>query len=211
MTIAELLDSFSQQGQLAWAGFLRGEIGKRGGIVAGKAMIGELRPHRVASRETHGAINTVYRQKCQRICANEFSHAFEVVGGREQLVALGRVYTVIVRMSDRGRSDAEVDFSRACIAHHLHDLARRRAPHDRVVDENDPLAGDHGAVGGMLESDALVANGLRRLNERATDLVIANDAKLVGDLCLLGETDCSRHTRIGDRNNHVGLRRRFAS
>src|SRR5512132_2572201 len=99
-------------------------------------------------------------------------------------------------MSDRRGSDAEVNFSGACIAYHLHDLARRRTPHDRVIDKNDPLAGNHSAVGGMLEPDALVANGLRRLNKRATDVVIANDAELVGDFCLLGETDRSRHTRV---------------
>src|SRR5262245_1469081 len=174
-------------------------------------MIGELRPDRVASLEAHGAIDTVDRQECQGIRSNELSHALEVVGSREQFVAFGRVYSVVVGMSDRGRSDAEVNFSGACIAHHLHDLARRRAPHDRVVDKYDPLAGDHGAVGGMLEPDALVANGLRRLNKRATDVVIANDAELVGDFCLLGETDCSRHTRVGHGNNDVGLRGRFAS
>ena len=67
-----------------------------GRIVAGEAMVGELRPHRIAALIAHGAVDAVDREEGERIRADELAHAFEVVGGGEQLVALGRVDAVIV-------------------------------------------------------------------------------------------------------------------
>ena len=50
------------------------------------------------------------------------AHFLEIVGGREQLVPLGRIDAVIVGMGDRRARDAEMHLFRAGIAHHLDDL-----------------------------------------------------------------------------------------
>ena len=72
-------------------------------------------------------------------------------------------------------------FLRAGVAHHLHDLGRGGAAHDRIVDQHDALARDHRAVGRVLEAHAKLADLLGRLDEGAADIVIADDAELVGD------------------------------
>ena len=117
-------------------------------------MVGELRTRRVAAFLAHGAIDAVDRQEGERVGADELPHAFEIVRRGEELVLLRRVDAVIVGMGDRRRGDAEMHFAGAGIAHHLHDLHRGRAAHDRVVDQHDALAIDHGAIGAVLEAHA---------------------------------------------------------
>ena len=158
----------------------------------------------------HGAVDAVDREEGQGIRADELTHAFEVVGGGQQLILLGRVDAVIVRMGDRRRGDAEMHLAGAGVAHHLHDLHRRGAAHDGVVDQHDALAGDHGAVGAVLQPHAELADLLGRLDEGAPDIVVADDAELVGNARRLGVTDRCRHAGIRHRNDHVGRRRRFA-
>ena len=101
-------------------------------------------------------------------------------------------------------------FGRAGVAHHLHDLARGGAAHDGIVDQHDALARDHGAVGVVLEAHAKLADLLGRLDEGAADIVVADDADLVGDAGLLGIADRRRHAGIRHRDDHIGLRRRLA-
>src|SRR5262249_61306767 len=107
---------------------------------------------------------------------NELSHAFEVVGSREELVALGCIYPIIIRMSNRRRSDPEVHFFGAGIAHHVDNLTCRRATHDRVVHEDNMFAGDHSAIGGMIEAEDLVASCLGRLDSSTSIIVHATTA-----------------------------------
>ena len=177
-------------------------------------MIGELRTDRIAAFLAHRAVDALDRQEGQRIRADEFPHAFEVVRRGEQLVPFRRIDAVIIRMGDRRRGDAEMHFARAGIAHHLHDLHRSGAAHDRIVDQHDALAGDHGAIGAVLEANAELADVLGRLDEGAADIVIADDAKLVGNARLLGVSDRGRHAGIGDRHDDIGrggsLARQFA-
>src|SRR5512143_575507 len=111
------LDSFRQQRQLPWACFLRGEIGEGCWIVAGETVVGELRPRWITAFEAHSAIDAIDRQKRERIRADKFAYALEVVSGGEQFVALGGVDAIIVRVRDRWRSDAEVHFLGASVAH----------------------------------------------------------------------------------------------
>src|SRR5258708_39849733 len=81
-------------------------------------------------------------------------------------------------MDDRWRGEAEVHFTSAGIAHHAHDLLRGGAAHQRVVDQDDALAFDRGAVRRMLHAHAGFADRLRRLDEGAADIVVADDAEL---------------------------------
>ena len=64
------------------------------------------------------------------------------------------------------------------LAHHLDDLGRGRAAHDRIVDQDDPLALEVGAVGVVLEPHAEMADLVGRLDEGAADIMVADDAEL---------------------------------
>ena len=46
------------------------EVGQRGRIVAGEAVVGELRPHRVAPLVAHGAVDAVDREEGERVGAD---------------------------------------------------------------------------------------------------------------------------------------------
>jgi hypothetical protein len=46
-----------------------------------------------------------------------------------------------------GLAEAKVDFLRAGLARHLHDLARRRAAHDGIVDQQNDLVLELDAMG----------------------------------------------------------------
>ena len=82
---------------------------------------------------------------------------------------------------------------RTSVTHHLYDLGRGGAADDGVIDKDDTLAVHHRAVGAVLEADAELADLLGRLDEGAADIVIADDAELVGDAGLLRVADGGRH------------------
>src|SRR5207249_3480137 len=145
---------------------------ERGRIVAGEAVIGELRLRRVALLIAHGAVDALDRQKGERIRADEAAHPLEIVRRREKLVALRRVDAVIIRMGNRRRGDAEMHLLGPGLAHHLHDLHRRGPAHYGVVDENDALAADHRTIGAVLEANTELADLLARLDEGAPDVMV---------------------------------------
>ena len=128
----------------------------------------------------------------------------------EQLRLLRRVDAVEAGVHGRRAGDAHVHLGRAGLAHHLHDLQRGRAAHDRIVDEHDALAGEHVAVGVVLEAHAHVADRVGRLDEGAADIVVADDAEIEGQAGRLGEADRRRRAGIGHRHDEVGRRRRLA-
>ena len=98
----------------------------------------------------------------------------------------------------------------AGFAHHLHDLHARRAAHDRIVDQHDALARDDRAIGVVLEANAEFADRLGRLDEGASDVVIADDAELEGNAAGLGVAERRRHAGVGHRHDDVGARRGLA-
>ena len=101
--------------------------------------------------------------------------------------AVGRIDAVEARADGRRRADAHVHLAGAGVAHHLHDLATRRAAHDGIVDDDDPLAGEHLGLRVELHLHAEVADGVARLDERAADVVVANQPHLERQARLLGE------------------------
>ena len=66
---------------------------------------------------------------------------------------------------------------RAELLQHADDFFRCRAAHDRVVDEDDAFSGDDPAHGIQFHLHAEVADGLLRLDERPSDIVIAHKAE----------------------------------
>ena len=141
------------------------DVGQPGRVIAGETMIGELRPHRVALRLAHGAIDALDGEEGQRVGTHEGAHAFEIHLGRQKLVPLGCVDPVVVGMGDGRAGDAEMHLARAGVAHHLHDLHRGRAANHQIVDEDDAASLDHPAVGAVLHAHADLADGLARLDE----------------------------------------------
>ena len=79
------------------------------------------------------------------------------------------------------------------------------AAHDRVVDDDDPLAADHVLEGVELEPDAELAQGLAGLDERAADVGVLHEALAERDAALLGVPRRGRRARLGHGHHQVGL------
>ena len=62
----------------------------------------------------------------------------------------------------------------------------------------------------VLHAHAEFAHRLRRLDEGAADIMVADDAELVGHAACLREAERGRHAGIGHRHDDVGVDRRFA-
>ena len=88
------------------------------------------------------------------------------------------------------------------------DLARRVAADDRVVDDDDALARDLGERV-ELQPDALLAQPLVGLDERAADVAVLDQALAERDAGRAREADRGRRARVGDRQDEVGLDRRL--
>lgn len=71
-------------------------------------------------------------------------------------------------------------FLGAGILEHADDLFRRRAADDGVIDHHKALAGHVIAQGIELEPHAELAELLRRLDERAGDIAVLDEALAVG-------------------------------
>ena len=84
------------------------------------------------------------------------------------------------------------------------------AAHDRVVDDDEPLAADHVLEGVELEPDAELAQGLAGLDERAADVGVLDEALAERDAALLGVPGGGRGARLGDRHHQVGVDRELA-
>src|SRR5437016_4021193 len=85
-----------EQRQLPRRVIARALVGEWGRIVAGEAMVGELRPLRIAPLVAHRAVNAFDREEGERIRADEAPHLLDGVGRGEQLFALRRVDAVII-------------------------------------------------------------------------------------------------------------------
>src|SRR4051794_39861859 len=94
-------------------------------------------------------------------------------------------------------------FAGTGIAHHADDLFRRGAAHQRVVDQDDALAFDRGAVGRMLHAHAEFAHALGRLDEGAADIVISDDPEFERHTGKLTVAKGGRHAGIRHRHHDV--------
>jgi len=84
------------------------------------------------------------------------------------------------------------------------------AANDGVVDQDDALPFEKCAHGIELQPDAEIADGLLRLDKRAADIVIANQAHAKGQSGFKGVADGCGHAGIRDRHDEIGLRGLFA-
>ena len=94
------------------------------------------------------------------------------------------------------------------VEEHLDDLPRRRAAHDRVVDDHEPLP-RHLGERVELHPDPLVAHALLGLDERAMHVAVLDQALAERDPGRPREADRGRRARVRDRQDEIGLRRRL--
>src|ERR1043165_7931340 len=121
--------------------------------------------------------HSLERQITQRVGLDELSYLFDAHLRRNQLRFVWRVDTVVARTNRRRTTDAHVDLLRARLANHAHDLLRRRAANDRIVDQPHTFSLDQIANRIQFYTHSKRPNRLSRLDERASNEVIAHESK----------------------------------
>src|SRR5436305_8155386 len=101
------------------------------------------------------------------------------------------IYAVKAGRDRRRAGDAHVNFSSARVADHAHDLSTGSAANDGVIDQDHAFAFQQLAYWIQLELDAKIAHVLPRLNESASNVVIADEAELKWNAAFGCVTDCS--------------------
>ena len=96
---------------------------------------------------------------------------------------------------------------RSRLEQELHQLARGRAAHDRVVDDHDPAAVERGAKRVELELHAPLAEPLVGLDERPSHVAVLHEALAVRDAAPLRVADRGRRSGVGDADDDVGVGR----
>ena len=178
-------------------------IGQRHRIGAGEARLAQA-ARRAGSWRRPGRRGVTYASESAPIsCAD----LLDAAAGGDEFVAGGEVDAVEAGPAHRRRADAHVDLGGAGLAQHLHQRGLGIAAHDGVVDDDESLARDDLAQRVQLQPDAELADGLRRLDERAADVGVLDQAGAVRDPALLGVTDRGRGAGLGDRNDEIGRRR----
>jgi hypothetical protein len=88
---------------------------------------------------------------------------------------------------------------------HADDLARRVPAHDRVVDHDQPFSVDRRLQRIELQPDAELTDRLCRLDERAADVAVLDDAFAVGDAARFGEPGGRDRPGVGDPDDQIGV------
>ena len=128
------------------------------------------REARVAVRLARGAdglVDALDRQVGERVRLELLGDLVDRPLVGDHLLARRHVDAVVAGVPDRRRGDAEVDLGRARVAKHPDDLAGRVAADDRVVDDDDALAGEDLRQRVELHPQAVLAELLARLDEGA--------------------------------------------
>src|SRR5262245_29699970 len=82
------------------------------------------------------------RQVAERVGTDEVARLIDRMGRGDELRLDGRIDAIEAGVIDRRRTDPDVDLARARAPEQLHDPLRGRAADDRVVDDDQALAGD---------------------------------------------------------------------
>src|SRR5262249_49026457 len=159
------------------------------------------------TRRTEGALGisdrlpkSLHRYIAERISTKEATDFLGSVGGGDELFFGGCIDAVVAGRNRRWATNAYMDFFRASFADHANNFAGSRAAYDGVVDKDDAPAFDQAADGIELELHAEIADGLRRLDERAADVVVADEAHAEGNLGLERVADGGGNARVRNRD-----------
>ncbi len=169
-----------------------------------------MRPEGVAITLVEGAVQAVDGNEGQAVGVDEGGHFGDVMLCREELFAFRRVDAVIAGMRGGRRGDAHVHFAGAGGADHFDDLAAGGAADNRIVDQDDALAFQDGAVGGMLHLHAEISNVVGRFDEGAADIVVADDAEVERQAAFERVAHGGGDAGVGDGDDDVGVDRAFA-
>ena len=96
------------------------------------------------------------------------------------------------------------------VAQHLHDLARGVAAHDRVVHDDDALAGDDLGQRVELQPQAVLAQLLAGLDEGARDVAVLDQPVVLREPGGAREAAGGRVAGVRHRDHEVGVDRRLA-
>src|SRR5574342_840031 len=151
-----------------------------------------------------GLEHAVERQVAERVRAEVLLDLRYLMARPDELLAGGRVDAVVAGPLDGRRRYAHVHLAGPGGPDHLDDLAARRAADDRIVHDHPALASQHFAVRVQLDLDAEVPDALLRLDEGAPDVVVADEARVVGQSGLLREAERRAHAGVGHGNDEVG-------
>src|SRR3546814_17469147 len=113
-------------------------------------------------------------------------------------------------MPGRWAGDPHVDLARNCVTHHLHNLQRRRAAHDAVIDKDDALADDGGTVCIVLQLHAQMAALVARLDDGAANIVGTDDPTFSWDPRLRGIAARRGDAPVGHVHHTRTIDRTFA-
>src|SRR5262249_23142080 len=156
-------------------GELRRRIGLNADLVgAGEARVTEARG--IAARRLQHAVE---REIAERVRSEIAADLVDLMAGGDELLPIRRVDPVVSGPLDRRRRDAHVDLAGSGVAQHANDLAARRAAHDRVVHDDDALALQHLRHRVQLDLHAEMPDALLGLDERAADVMVADQSHLV--------------------------------
>ncbi len=153
-------------------------------------------------------VDAVERQVGQRVGPELLGDLLDRAVVGDHLLARGHVDAVVAGMLDRRRGDPHVDLARARVAQHLHDLARRVAAHDRVVDDDEPLAADDLGQRVELHPQAVLAQLLAGLDEGPRDVAVLDEAVVLRQPARAREAARRRVAGVGHGDDEVGARRR---
>ena len=96
------------------------------------------------------------------------------------------------------------------LTQHADDLRGRVAAHDRVVDDDEALAGDDLGHRVELQPQAVLAQLLAGLDEGPLDVAVLDEAVVLGQAAGAGEAARGRVAGVGHRDHEVGVDGRLA-
>ncbi len=164
----------------------------------------------VLGRRADRLVDALHREVGERVGAELVGDLLDRPFVGDHLLAGRHVDPVVAGVADRRRRDPQVHLARPGVAQHADDLPRRVAAHDRVVDDDDPLAGDDLRQRVELEPQAALAQLLAGLDEGAGDVAVLDQAVVAGQPRGAGEARRGRVAGVRHRDHQVGLDRRLA-
>src|SRR6478752_5902237 len=175
-------------------------LGQLDGVLPGEARGAQL-VGGLVRRADHALLGDV----AERVGADRGADLLDTEAGGDELGTRREVDAVEAGPLHRRRADAHVHRPRAGLAEHADLRSLGVAAHDRVVDDDEALAADRVLERVELEPDAELAQGLRRLDEGASDVGVLDEALAERDAALLRIPNSRRHARLGHPDDEVGV------
>ena len=148
---------------------------RRAGIAAEAGVAVRRRGDRRPPRRRPPATGSAASRRRARRATSSTVRPWAIISSRRR-----HVDPVVAGVLDRRRGDPQVDLGGARVAQHLHDLPGRVAAHDRVVDDDQPLAGDDLGQRVELQPQAVAAQLLAGLDEGPRDVAVLDEAVVLG-------------------------------